>query len=172
MCPLQLLHCLPCAPCSCLHQKRATRSPLSAMAQPVDFAAEVAQQLVEFAGPAEVERLRAQVAQLEQEVRRLDNLAGYSMEALAHFLLHEELATSLAVAAERGDHVALGALADLSAVLAVDEGQVYRRLRSLGRRHTFNVDVIDGIIDSLMEAVGGSDMDEDTEDDSTDNMEE
>ena len=184
-CYLQLLHCLPCAHCSFLHQKRATRSPLSAMAQPVDFAVVVAQQLMEFAVPAEVERLRAQVAQLEQElqeVRRLANLAGYSMEALAHLLLHD--APSLADAAMRGDPVAMDALTDLSALLAVDEGQVYRRLRSLGRRHAFNVVVINDMIEALVMEAGGDDMDESTttdggdmdenttENDSADNMEE
>ena len=141
------------------------------MAQPVDFAVVFTQQVLEFAVPAEVERLRAQVAQLEQElqeVRRLANLAGYSMEALAHLLLHD--APSLADAAMRGDPVAMGALADLSALLAVDEGQVYRRLRSLGRRHAFNVVVIDDIVDSLVEAAGGDDMDDEdtTEADSAD----
>ena len=161
------------------------------MAQPVDFAVLFAQQVLEFAGPAEVERLRAQVAQLEreshimlQEVRRSANLANLSMEVLAHILLHEELGPSLAVAAVHGDDVAMGAMEDLSTLLAVDEGQVYRRLRSLGRRHAFHVVVIDDIVDSLVAEAGGDDMDESTttvggdmdenttENDSVDNMEE
>jgi hypothetical protein len=126
------------------------------MAQPVDFAVVFAQQVLEFAVPAEVERLRAQLAQVERERSNFLDLADRSMTALAHLLLHHEVSTSLAAAAEGGDDVAMGVLADLSAVLAVDEGQVYRRLRSLGRRHAFNVVVIDDMIDSLVLEAGGA----------------